>query len=182
MEIKYSVETEDLVAAAVASFENSKEAHKNRRNEQVSLAVSTFLFFVILYIFTNQLMYFVLGVVIGLLILFIWPNLQVRSLQRKRLRTLSEGSNRALIGKRVLEIEEDVLIERSELIWSKIKLEAIDQIIRTESHTVLFLGPYASIVIPHSSVTSGDLDTFIQLLREKSSPSVPSQNPSFETT
>jgi hypothetical protein len=145
---------------------------KNRRTERFSTASSVFLFFLIIYMLSESIVFFILGIVIGILLLLFWPFLQRRSFRSRQISELGESRNHALLGRRVLQLEEDTITERSELIWSKIKLSAIDKAISTSTHTILVLSPKTFIVIPHAKITQGDLESFSTALREKLSPAI----------
>jgi uncharacterized membrane protein len=171
MDIEYFVDTEDLVAAGVAFSENSKELGTRRRIEQVSVALYVILFFVTVFIIRKQINFLLLGLGLGMLVFILWPTLQVRSARRRFSREYRALDHHALLGRRVLQLEGDRIEERSELTWSKFKLAAIEQIIHSDTHTMLFLTPYTFIVIPHTKLVDGDIDAFVHLLRQQANQS-----------
>jgi hypothetical protein len=87
---------------------------------------------------------------------------EIRRIMRKRFRKLySEGSNKAFLSQKELEIADDGVIARSPYAEGKIKWAAFERVERTEGHTFVFVGSADAITIPHDRILEGDCEAFI---------------------
>lgn len=160
MVIEFVVRPEDLIAARENYTENSSVMKKSSLTETFGTGSTIIMFFTVLTLILNTFIPFLLGVIFTVLWIFLWPSMQKNSYHRKQTSLYAESANRISLGKKVMDLEDDILTVRSELHWSKTKLQAIERIELTKTHAFLFYGTFQSFVIPRDTVQKGDFDQF----------------------
>jgi hypothetical protein len=167
MEIEFTVRPEDLMASREIYARNSEVMQKSSRTETYGTASTIIAFFTLLTFLLNTYIPFILGAIITLVWVFIWPLMQKNSYHRRQIALYAESKNAASLGIKIMEFEDDILTERSELHWSKTKLPAIERIDITKTHTFLFHGTFLAFVIPKATVKKGDYEAFISAISKR---------------
>jgi hypothetical protein len=160
MEIEFIVRPEDLIAARENYTENSTVMKKGSRFETFGTGSTILMFFAVLSLMLNTYIPFLLGAIFTVVWIFLWPSMQKNSYHRKQTSLYAESANQISMGRKVMELEDDILTVRSELHWSKTKLRAIEQIEITKTHAFLFYGTFQAFVIPRATIQKGDFDQF----------------------
>jgi hypothetical protein len=155
------------MAARANYAQNSIAMQKSSRAETYGTASTIIAFFILLTVLLNSYIPFLMGVVIALFWVFLWPVMQKNSYHRKQIALYAESKNATSLGRQVMEFEDDVLTVRSELHWSKFKLPVIERIVITKNRTFLFYGTFQAFVIPKEYVRSGDYEAFVSRLSER---------------
>jgi hypothetical protein len=167
MEIEFTVRPEDLMASREIYAQKSEVMQKSSRTETYGTASTIIAFFTLLTFILNTYIPFILGAIITLVWVFIWPAMQKNSYHRRQIALYAESKNAASLGKKVMEFDDDILTERSGLHWSKTKLPAIERIDITKTHTFLFHGTFQAFVIPKATVVKGDYDAFVARVSDR---------------
>lgn len=71
------------------------------------------------------------------------------------------GANRGTIGEHEIEIDEDGLVERTEVSETRQSWRGVERIDETETHAFFFVSPLMAYIIPKQSIITGDPVTFI---------------------
>lgn len=167
MQIEYTVRPEDLMASRENYAQNSEVMKKGSRTETFGTASTIIAFFTLLTFILNTFIPFILGAIVTLFWVFLWPLMQKNSYHRKQLALYAESSNRISLGRKVMGFEDDILTEKSELHWSKTKLPAIERIVTSKNYAFFFYGTFLGFVIPRGTVQKGDFDTFVSTVQER---------------
>jgi hypothetical protein len=167
MEIEFVVEPEDQIAARASYAQNSDVMRASSRSETLGTASTIIAFFALLTVLLNTYIPVLMGIILALVWVFLWPMMQRSSYHRKQIALYGESKNVTSLGRQVMEFEDDVLTIRSELHWSKIKLPVIERIEITKTHTFMFYGTFQAFVIPEGAVRKGDYKTFVTTLRDR---------------
>ena len=167
MQIEYTVRPEDLMASREYYTQSSEVMRKSSRTETFGTASTIIAFFAFLTILINTYVPIMLGVIIALVWVFVWPSMQKNSYHRRQVALYAESRNVISLGRKVMDLEDDILAERSELHWSKTKLPAIERIVISEKHAFFFYGTFLGFVIPRETVQKGDFDTFVSTVQER---------------
>ncbi len=101
------------------------------------------------------------AVLFALLFSFIFNRVFRSSLDRHVRRLLNEGANKGCFGWHELEIDNDGLVERTEVNETRHSWQGIEKIAETESHAFLYTSSFMAHVIPKQSISTGDAVQFI---------------------
>ncbi len=167
MQIEYTVRPEDLMASREYYARSSEVMRKSSRTETFGTASTIIAFFTLLTFILNTFIPFILGAIITLFWIFLWPLMQKNSYHRRQVALYAESRNVISLGRKVMDFEDDILAERSELHWSKTKLPAIERIVISKNHAFFFYGTFLGFVIPRKTVQKGDFDTFVSTVQER---------------
>ena len=167
MEIEFIVRPEDLMASRANYAQNSGVMRRSSRSETFGTATTIIAFFAFLTVILNTYVPILMGAIIALVWVFLWPMMQKGSYHRRQVALYAESKNVTSLGRRVMEFEDDIITERSELNWSKTKLPAIERLEITDTHTFLFHGTFQAFVIPKATVKKGDYDAFTSAISER---------------
>jgi hypothetical protein len=167
MEIEFVVRPEDQIAARANYAQNSNVMRTSSRSETLGTASTIIAFFALLTVLLNTYIPVLMGIVIALAWVFVWPMMQQNSYHRKQIALYTESKNTTSLGRQVMEFEDDVLTVRSELYWSKIKLPVIERIEVTKTHTFMFYGTFQAFVIPKDTVRKGAYESFVKSLSDR---------------
>lgn len=167
MQIEYTVRPEDLMASREYYAQSSEVMRKSSRTETFGTASTIIAFFTLLTFILYTFIPFILGAIITLFWVFLWPSMQKNSYHRRQVALYAESRNVISLGRKVMDFEDDILAERSELHWSKTKLPAIERIVISKNHAFFFYGTFLGFVIPRETVQKGDFDTFVSTVQER---------------
>lgn len=167
MKIEFTVRPEDLMASRENYAQNSGVMRKSSQTETFGTASTIIAFFALLTVILNTYIPILLGAIIALVWVFIWPMMQKNSYHRRQIALYAESNNTISLGRKVMELEDDILTVRSELHWSKTKLRAIEQIEITKTHAFLFYGTFQAFVIPRATIQKGDFDQFTSTITKR---------------
>jgi hypothetical protein len=73
----------------------------------------------------------------------------------------AEGKNKAALGRKEIELEDDALTIRSPVSETTLLLRAIERIASTDQYTFIYLSSVEAIVVNRSKVIEGDYDGFV---------------------
>lgn len=88
------------------------------------------------------------------------------SMDRQIRRLYKEGANKGVIGRHELEIDDDGLVERTEVNETRQSWRGVERIAETDEHAFIYISSMAAHVIPKHSMTVGDPDAFIDRAKE----------------
>ena len=101
-----------------------------------------------------------IGAVISFLI---FPWLHTRGIRNRTLKLLNEGSNKGLLGRQRITLQDEGLYCESPSGETKLKWEAIERIVTNEDYMFVYLGSVNAIVIPKRAFASqSDLHAFLE--------------------
>lgn len=89
------------------------------------------------------------------------------AIEKSTRRFLKQGNNQGLFGTHELEIEDEWLVERTDVNASRQAWKAIERIVETDEYVFIYLSAVSAHVIPKPAVTSGDLAAFVTRVKEK---------------
>jgi len=82
-------------------------------------------------------------------------------MDRQVRRLYNEGTNKGIFGQHELEINNDGLVERTEVNESRQSWQGVERIAETDTHAFIYVSSIMAHVIPKQSVTDGDPGAFI---------------------
>ena len=83
------------------------------------------------------------------------------SVDRQARRLYKEGTNKGVFGQHEIEIDDDGLVERTEVNETRQSWHGVERIAETDEHAFIYISSVMAHIIPKQSVTAGDPDTFI---------------------
>ena len=83
------------------------------------------------------------------------------SMDRQVRRLCKEGTNKSVICQHELEINDDGLVERTEVNETRHSWQGVERIAESDRHVFIYFSAMMAYIIPKESVTSGDPDQFI---------------------
>jgi hypothetical protein len=110
----------------------------------------------------------VMGVFVGAGAAVGWRLAVVRSTLAQTRRLYAEDRNKGTLGRHRLSLTDDALREESEAGSSETRFDAIERIVETPSHVLIYVDALHAHVIPRSEVAAGDLGAFLAALRSRS--------------
>lgn len=169
MEITYAVRPADLWAFNEYHFAHSPSAKRTASRAKWGFALVIF-FVIFTWISLIQkhpdlipkLVFSGLG---SLVFLGLHPWSMKRALRKHVRRAYAEGTNMGLYGEHTIRITESSLEEASATHQSRISLASIERVAATPSHTFIHTGAIQAYVVPHDTVSSGDLAQFLRHLQ-----------------
>lgn len=87
--------------------------------------------------------------------------LMARAQARIARQMYQEGSNKAILGPRVVEIDETALVSRAEFFETRYFWKGVDRIVETPDHAFLYVASLAAMIVPKRRMESGDPLQFI---------------------
>lgn len=166
MEIEYQLGEEDLLAFSEYHVAHSPPNREVRRRQTYGYAVLLAVFGLILLLFGGAALA-IAFLVLGPPWIVYWP-WRVKQIQRRQLLArYREGKNPALEVPVVLGIDEEGLTCVTSTSQSRISFAAVQRVADTRDHFFVYLGPEQAMVIPRRRVSRGDVDTFVQELRNR---------------
>ena len=82
-------------------------------------------------------------------------------MDRQVLRLYQEGENKGTLGEHELELDDNGLVERTEVNESRLSWQGVERIAETDEHAFIYISSMMAHVIPKQSVTSGDVEAFM---------------------
>lgn len=110
----------------------------------------------------------VLTLTAALMIAFVYVAIRLvwTILDRLTLRLMmSSGKNAGVLCQHELEIDEDGIVERTDVGESSVSWHGVEEIVETQSHVFVHVGALMAHVIPKSSVVTGDPESFVARAR-----------------
>jgi len=164
MRIEFENTLEDLTFFTQYSYNNSPSMQRRTRIVIFSFTVIWFLIFVLPNISRNTIY---TNVTIWLIISLIWALLIVystkKSVRSNARRLYSEGENKGMIGKHLLEVSPEFLKETTEFNELRTKWVAVNKIEEDENYIYIFLTSVSAHVIPKKYFdTKSDIVKFVQ--------------------
>ena len=163
--IEYKTVIGDVEALALHHLKHSPSV---RRNARIGGGFSGFLMFVVLAVSLSEglgraaLAVALLGGVCGA----VGHQWLLRRLTRAHVRrTYSTGKNKGVFGWHRLALLEHELREESDAGSVCTRYEAIESLVETDSHIIVYLNAVMAHIVPKKGVSSGELGPFVESLR-----------------
>ncbi len=173
MKLRYEISIEDCVAFGHHLVRNSQTMRRAMRSGQMLWAACPIggVLFVILYnkapFYKALVLIALIGIIVSVPFYFLYP-LYFRWQHERYIRKINkEGKNRGVLGEHELSIEEDGIIEKTDVNENKLLWESVEHIASTENHTFIYISPIMAHVIPRLSVISGNYDDFVTELKKR---------------
>jgi hypothetical protein len=106
-------------------------------------------------------------VVISVLWVVMMPAYLRRALVRGVRKLYGEGTNKAVLGPREMEVTEDWLIVRTPYSESKSRYEIVEKVVRTDSYTFVYMSAVSAHPIPRAALGERDYEEFVQALEQR---------------
>jgi hypothetical protein len=182
MRIRYENSIDDFVALARFHNDHSPAARRVRVRATwvfaiVSLAVTAFFGFKVSELLDEQGWgqegrIFSLGIVSFLVLCILGAIIRMpggfrRSAERHARRMYAEGANKGVLGPRELELVGNDLISRSAYAESRLRLEIVERVVTDEDYTFIFINAVTAYIIPHDTVSEGNLEKFTEAINNR---------------
>jgi len=180
MKICYQVTLEDLVTFGVYHSNHSPAVQRmmKRYLYGVPLFLLILMIFFLLSVISSEdfdkkafIVQTTLGIffpiVFSVLWLVIWPKRFEKSLARQYRKIYAEGSASGSVGPVELELTENAFVAINTTAETRLRYDAIEQIVTNGNYTYIFRNAFTAYVIPHEGITSGDLTAFIEALERR---------------
>ena len=165
MRIEFETRAEDVVAFNRHHQDESPAVRRMWRNTLIMSAVLPLLAMASIALTERTPWPLLLGVVASpVAALVVWLFLKWHSARVTR-QLLAEGSNKGLLGWRVMELEGDRLTVRSEYITSVMDLRVIDRITSTNDFTFVYISSLNALLIPRRDLEEDEYDDFVHALQ-----------------
>jgi hypothetical protein len=166
VEIEYQLGEEDLLAFSEYHLAHSPSNREVRRRKTYGYAVLLAVFCLILLLFGGRALA-IAFLVLGPPWIAYWP-WRVKQVQRRQLLArYREAKNPALDVPVVLGVDGDVLTCVTSASQSRMSCAAVQRVADTLDHVFVYLGPEQALIVPRRRVSRGDVDIFVQELRNR---------------
>jgi hypothetical protein len=159
MIVEYERTQKDLVEFSLFHIDNSKNIQRQLLLTQI---IGGLLIFVapILFVYTQyselSMIGFFISLVAGILF-YIWYPKYYRSYATKHVKKmLSEGSNKALLGKQTITLSSEGVLSKAQSGESKMLWTSVEKVVQNEKYIFIYMGAINAYVIPKNSFTSLD--------------------------
>ena len=166
MEIEYQFGEADLLAFSEYHVAHSTPNREVRRRQTYGYAVLLAVFGLILLLFGGTALA-IAFLLLGPPWIVYWP-WRVKQVQRRQLLArYREAKNPALDVPVVLSVDEEGLTCVSSTSRSRMSFAAVQRVADTPDHVFVYLGPEQAFIVPRRRVSRGDVDIFVQELRNR---------------
>jgi hypothetical protein len=171
VKIHYDVNLDDIVAWNLYHFTHSRAMRRTRLfNVWGPPAVWVFLATAAAALIGGPAAIFVLQIPV-LIVSAVWvaamPAYMRRLLTRNVRKLMSEGANKGTLGPHEMELTETHLIVSSYYSETKSRLEVIERVARTDSHTFVYMSAVNANTIPRAALGERDYEEFVEALVER---------------
>ena len=171
--IKFKLNIEDLVKHQLFYLNHTKNGIQIRNKSRFQLLVLKAVLFFCLGLILEKIVLLQSGLWITLLLCgfgtlasYLYMIWNYPSVVRKMVDKMHQGSeNKAIFCERILTASDGGLIHKTEYAETKISWGALEQIETEMDYTYLFFGSASAVVIPHKSITQGDLGSFLNAIK-----------------
>ncbi len=151
MDIEYERTMDDLIEFHLFHYAHSGSIRRQTLTWRVVMAFLTALLpFGIIFLLYRQVtpLLFLLSLLGGALIFFIYPYLDQKSITGRLKKMLSEGNNQAILGHQAMSLSPEGIFSKSQTGESKLNWASIDKVVQSEKYIFLYISSTNAIVIP----------------------------------
>ncbi|MBS4025892.1 MAG: YcxB family protein [Clostridia bacterium] len=168
MEIKYEVIKEDVLDFNMYVLSKSSTAKRSLFLQRFAGPVIFMIFALLLNVLRDESVFIYVPFVIASLIwVLLYPRYFTRHVEKHVSKMLNEGENKAMVGKHILSVNPDEIIETTDVGETKIRWNAIQKIVVTERQVYIFFGEMMAFIIPLRSFDEDiKLQDFVGTIKE----------------
>jgi hypothetical protein len=168
MQIRYNVTIEDLVVFNRFHCRNSPAIKRSKWTSILFVCVTIIIGSLVIPLDdeVSRPIVIVAAVVFAVLFAVIFNWRYLVALDRQARRIYREGNNKGAFGEHELEIDDDGLVERTEVNENRYAWRGVERIIETDSHAFIYISALLAHVIPRGSIVEGNFDAFIARTRQ----------------
>lgn len=158
MSFTYELTVDDLIAFSRYHYANSKTVKRQLLIGRLLLVV---IVMTVGYLFDDALPYhfaLVIAALLSVIFLLLTPKKQYEALERAARNQYAEGANRGVLGRKTLSLTDAGFVIQGETDRHEQAFAAVERVVRTDSHTFLYIGAANAHVIPHRDVEPVNLD------------------------
>ena len=162
MRLRYNLDVDDKIALNKHYFSNSRTLLNQKIQHLIAIALFGATPFIIIYIFTSDLSYFLWGAIFVIAFTFFSSFRYNRRVISNLKRTYEEGNKTGGFDEHELQVTDSWIIEKNNTGESKTNWASIDKIVSEENHTFIFLNSLNAYIIPKDSIIEGNYGEFVQ--------------------
>ncbi len=177
MKIRYENTVDDFVALALFHQEHSPTARRARARAMWFLAAIILALTTLMAIATAKsgIITVTVGVTAMLVTAgtgFLYLPRRFRNHLERQVRRMynTEGENKSVLGAHELELIGNELVSRTTYTESRMRLEAIERVMASSTHTFIFVSATTAHVIPHDAVSEGNPEIFADAVSTRIGP------------
>lgn len=111
---------------------------------------------------------FIIPLVAGVFFFLIFPWLNNYGIRSRTTKLLKEGSNKAMIGRQRITLQDDSLYCEAPSGESKVKWDAVERVVVNNNHVLLYLGSMNALVIPKRAFANEiDMNFFVEEVQQR---------------
>lgn len=171
MRFEYELTKQDYIDFNVHHIKNSNTLKKSLFMQQYVLAVIYLILpFILSKVSDIPLLYWlVVFVIVAVLWVIFYPKYFMAATIKRILKLVDEGKNKDMLGKHILTVNEEGIIEESENGESRINWSGVEKVVETEKHFFIYFSSIMAYIIPKSVFEKDNTkNEFLKLLDEKS--------------
>ena len=179
MKLAYTVALEDMVAFNDYHWQHSPFARRTRTKLAIYTPLSIVIVLGLMSLVIGSWIYLVMGVIVAAISAAITPSRFRKHMRRAAEKCYTEGQNKGLIGRHEIEITGDGISEKNPTGSNSTCWAGIERVEQNPTHGFIYVSSNAAHVIPIASVTEGDFQEFMQVMRarcDKNNPQPPASN------
>jgi hypothetical protein len=167
MEIEYTLSEDDLMSFAMYQVDHAPAYRQRRRNLQVAYAVGFLLLALGTWGVSKAAILPAIFIAIGFFFVLLGPVLDRWRVRRHVARVYHQRESRGVYSKCTLRVTPEGLEQISDQGESRVKWSAVDRIVSTASHTLIYLlADTDAIVIPKDAIEPDQYDAFVKTVRQ----------------
>jgi hypothetical protein len=166
MKINFTLTEDDIVAFSRHQYKNSRSITLTLRILYIALPV--ILFVISIFIFSNITGNMIMVLVsstatsfLFLLIFWLLHKINITFIVPSIVKGMVNRDNeQAMIGRCILEIEDDTITEILNDKTISLKFQDLDRVEESESHIFIFISPTVALIVPKRDIDPGELSSF----------------------
>lgn len=169
--IEHERTVEDLIEFSLFHVAHSPSFQRQILSWQIAMALLT----TILSLSVNYLLYrqfaftpipFIVSILAGALVFFIYPYLNRKSMIGRLKQMLSEGNNKTMLGNQVITTSPEGIFCKSQAGESKLNWSSIDKVMQNEKYIFLYISSTNAFVIPTNAfATENQRQEFLSYIK-----------------
>jgi hypothetical protein len=157
--VEYERTFDDLIKFNLFHIEHSPTIQRQVLLTRILTSILTPIFsLAVIYILDRDknlpLFAYIISLIGGVVLFFVYPYINRSTIIRRTSRLLSEGSNKAIIGKQQITTSDEGLVCETQAGNSRINWSSIEKVVQNDEYIFLYVGATNAIVIPKRAFPS----------------------------
>jgi len=161
MQIKYINTLDDLVAFNIYHHRHSEVLKRSRIDSLIYMSVTLVSLTVLFFVLTREIPVLICGTGFTAIYIYLCQSNYRKNIAKFARRQYCERGMNTYLGERILDITEEGIQEKTDLMERKDKWTGVQGIVVGKDMAFIYIQPLQAHIIPRGRVAEGDFDLFV---------------------